>query len=504
VQTVELNSLEGEQVEAPTALVAREVTPSSIGDLQWTSIAVDPALIAAAGIVPSPVGFAAIRSDGQLLLSDDALEWRSVASPFPGRLQEFVLNPFPGPPSPGQVDFSMRTTEGHWGSDDFVTWNRLDIAAVESLPPGLDELMSGPDFLEMGFSSVVETRDGSQLVHADWSIDWRAIALQVGGDSLQQRLDAGAVLAWNSWDPATRIVTPILFANEEDYREAVTALDHNQPYEQPSSGMRIRVSASGSIDDWVVELEDANRNEVIGTITGSLPPLANNEPLTRLAEVTLDDVVEHMALGGGFGGYFVSSGDSWERVEPPPWVSLPGSFPDFVVTDDEIYAYYGRSGSWRSTDGRRWQPLDSALVPTDQSIFAGPGGVLVAAALDVTQPLPGGSMLLRSENGLDWAPPSRPPIFGSDGFWFRDLAATATGFVLVVYDHAAAELAVWTSSDGDTWERVDVPVPFDLPFDVNVYVSVQSSGDAVILAGSRMDGIPAPTTAWIIESLDTQ
>jgi hypothetical protein len=494
--------LDGVVVEAPTDLVTSEVSPSSIGDLQWTAISVDPALLAAGGIVPTPAGFAVVRSDGQLLLSDDAIEWRSVVSPFPGRLNEVrVSGQIPlGPQHPQAAEFLMDTTEGLWVSSDFVTWNLSGTSSRASAPHGLAEWITGPEFLETTFVSDVETPDGAQLVHADWSIDWDTLVLQVGDETLRQRLADGAVLGGNSWDAETGIVTPALYASYEDFDTAMTLGDHNQAYERPPSGVQIRLSISGTVDDWVILLEDVTHGETLGSITGSLPALGPEDPAGRLSRVTLDDTLELLARSGGrLGAAFLLSGDRLELVQPPPWVSLPGSAPKFVVTDDEVYAYYD-SGAWRSADGRTWQALDGDEFPTIHQFFTGPGGVVVAAADPTAAELQGGSVLLRSEDGINWAPPSQPPVLPSDQIWFSHLAAAESGFLYLAYE---TEFAVWTSTDGDIWERVDAPIPVDLGpdprFGPGLAMGVTSSGTVVVLAGERYDGRAAPTTAWIIE-----
>jgi hypothetical protein len=233
-----------------------------------------------------------------------------------------------------------------------------------------------------------------------------------------------------------------------------------------------------------------------------------------LGDLTPDDLMATLAEGERIGTHFVSSGDRWELVELPPWVSIPPTFPKFVTTDTEVYAYYD-SGSSRSSDGRSWQPLDSTQTPTLHGFYPGPGGTLVAAAIEPLRLADGEGfqslqdlqlppVLLRSEDGIHWAPPSQPPTINVDELWFSHLAVTEAGFVLVL-PATEQQLEVWTSTDGDIWEPVDVPIPIDLIQDDNSQVTVQSSGDTVILAPGRYDDLPSPTTAeaLIIERVAT-
>ena len=85
---VVLSMVGGSPIVSDTEVLETVVVPSTIGDLVWTVISVDPALLSTEGIVATPAGFASIGTDGQLLLSDDALEWSAFASPFPDELVE--------------------------------------------------------------------------------------------------------------------------------------------------------------------------------------------------------------------------------------------------------------------------------------------------------------------------------------------------------------------------------------------------------------------------------
>ena len=267
------------------------------------------------------------------------------------------------------------------------------------------------------------------------------------------------------------------------------------------------MSISGTVDDWMIELEDVAAGELLGSITGKLPALGPEDPAGRLSRVTLDDTLELLAgTGGSVGATFLWSGDRLELVEPPPWVSLPGSAPKFVVTDEEVYAYYD-SGVWRSADGRTWQALDADQMPTSHQFFSGPGGVLVAAG-EINNPGLRGSVLLRSDDGIDWAPPSQPPVFTSDDqIWFTHLAAGESGFMFLVYEKT--NFAAWTSTDGDIWERVDPPIPLDsatpVPTPTPLSPSPPRGGTTVVLVGQRFSGEPATATAaWIIETVAAQ
>lgn len=503
VTTVILADLEGTPVGAETIsteIQASEVVASSIGDIRWTAVSVDPRTLAP--ILSTAVGFATVTGDGQLLLSDDAVEWRSVVSPFPGSIDQLFQGNEALMILPGNRYFLNTTEEGgdvvQWISTDFVTWSREGLAAA--IPRGLDDWINGPEFLDIAFGGLydvnVETPEGANLTNMIARVDWEALALQAGGDDLRQRLAEGALFAGVSLDSNTGVVDMNLWASSEERGENQD-LWPNGPQPQPS-GVQFRLSISGDLDGWVVEFEDVATSETLGSIRGSLPGLGPED--APRSDTTLDDVLTALTSHPGISAFFVSSADGLELVDHPPWVSLPGSWPSFVMSDEYLYAYYD-SGSWRSPDGRSWEPLGTDQVPSVHRRVEGPGGVLIAEAFGDLEPGTAGPVILRSEDGIAWAPPGQPPIVVDDGVPVIHLGAADSGFFLIsISDQGVVEQ--WTSVDGDTWERTEPVSELDLsgpdPFGRE---QQSSNGDVVVIT---VDGSQGRSTAWIVEIIPTQ
>ena len=252
--TVTFTDFEGATVGSETfstEIVGTETTPSSIGDLSWTIISGDVPSGDEGGILGTPRGFATVTTDGRLLMSDDAIEWRSVASPFPERVERI---------SEHEGEYYLDTTDNgnqvQWVSNDFVTWSAGGAESSSAASLDVTEWIEGPEFLMMRphqeYRGSSVTPEGTSLVYDQWNIDWRSLALAAGGADLMDRLDNGEVLGRNSWDPATRIVEITIF-------ESVSARDgfsRGRSSTGPeATGVQFRLSVSGTIDDWTVQFE---------------------------------------------------------------------------------------------------------------------------------------------------------------------------------------------------------------------------------------------------------
>jgi hypothetical protein len=133
--------------------------------------------------------------------------------------------------------------------------------------------------------------------------------------------------------------------------------------------------------------------------------------------------------------------------------------------------FSGAPQLWRTNDGSTWSPLDSptwrdALATnTLVSVGAGPSGVVVVGAegrscCTAAQGLP---MIIHSSDGVTWDRLDLPAIFDKAFLW--DVTAFAGGFVIVGRvgeadvvggPPAVGRPAIWTSSDGVTWVAAEV------------------------------------------------
>jgi hypothetical protein len=125
---------------------------------------------------------------------------------------------------------------------------------------------------------------------------------------------------------------------------------------------------------------------------------------------------------------------------------------------------------WRSEDGSTWTLLDNsswreALANnTLRSVAAGPTGVVVVASEGsgfVPQGLP---LIMHSSDGLTWDRLDLSAVFDKAYFW--DVTAYAGGFAIVgrvgepnvraATESAHGVPAAWTSADGVTWVAAEV------------------------------------------------
>ena len=153
-----------------------------------------------------------------------------------------------------------------------------------------------------------------------------------------------------------------------------------------------------------------------------------------------------------------------------------GGIPERLVpVGDSLLAmdhpFSGPPKMWRTEDGATWSPLDSptwrdALATnTLISVAAGPAGVVVVAAegrscCTAQQGLP---MIIHSSDGVTWDRLDLSAVFDKAYFW--DVTAYAGGFAIVGRVGEADVLggppaigrpAAWTSADGVAWVAAEV------------------------------------------------
>lgn len=127
---------------------------------------------------------------------------------------------------------------------------------------------------------------------------------------------------------------------------------------------------------------------------------------------------------------------------------------------------------WRTEDGLSWSPLDSptwreALATNELiSVAAGPTGVVVVAAEGTTAGMnpQGPPLIIHSSDGVTWDRLDLSAVF--DKAYFRDVTAYTGGFVIVGrvgqaevrggIPPAIGKPAAWTSADGVAWVAADV------------------------------------------------
>jgi hypothetical protein len=191
------------------------------------------------------------------------------------------------------------------------------------------------------------------------------------------------------------------------------------------------------------------------------------------------DPLHHSPVSPTSPAFFTSAdGLRWTltQTEDPVIDASQGGIPErLVAVGDSLLAmdrpFSGAPLLWRSTDGTTWSPLDSptwrdALATnTLVSVAAGPRGVVVVGAegrscCTAQQGLP---MILHSSDGLTWDRLDLSAVFDRAFLW--DVTPYPGGFVIVgrtgEADVVGSEPAIgvpaaWTSEDGLTWVAAEV------------------------------------------------
>ncbi len=164
------------------------------------------------------------------------------------------------------------------------------------------------------------------------------------------------------------------------------------------------------------------------------------------------------------------------QAEDPVIDESQGGIPERLVhVGDSLLAmdhpFSGAPKLWRTQDGSSWIPLDSptwreALATNELiSVAAGPTGVVVVATEGTTAGMnpQGPPLIIHSSDGLTWDRLDLSSVFDKAFFW--DVTAYPGGFVIVgrIGDpdvlggpSAVGTPAAWTSADGVTWVAAQV------------------------------------------------
>ncbi len=185
-----------------------------------------------------------------------------------------------------------------------------------------------------------------------------------------------------------------------------------------------------------------------------------------------------------------------------------GSMEDWVLTDEgEVESITARPVVWTSTDGlaweRNWEGNDVTMTmdqyleasPVMQAVASGPDGLLVGVGSAVDDGVSVAAVWTSSDGSTWQRVPHDPATFAGaegEGAWVLDVAAGDSGLAAV--GSAAGTPAVWTSPDGLSWARVaSVDDEFDGSFS-----SVAALGTGFVAAGPHgfADMGEAPLTLW--------
>ena len=225
-----------------------------------------------------------------------------------------------------------------------------------------------------------------------------------------------------------------------------------------------------------------------------------------------------------------SDGDAWELVSHDPVMfGSQGWIADGVATDTGVLAVGmrfddGESGFapavWSSPDGRTWtldwtgavqpvfenqgmaiingngfSPIEAVTVTTEGNLVA------VGSACDVSEAqYECTAAVWVSTDGTDWSrAPHDPAVFASETpggqTVMTGIAAIDETLIAVGTDNGTAAVA-WTSRDGVTWTRLDLPQEMEQTAELSV---IATTADGFLAAGPGWAGAPNQPTAiaWV-------
>jgi hypothetical protein len=213
--------------------------------------------------------------------------------------------------------------------------------------------------------------------------------------------------------------------------------------------------------------------------------------------------------GGGFGAAWTSlDGITWERVDADfgngPLTSVVAGEPLGIVAAGSVSMQGDRDAAvWTSDDGLTWERVDSPAFGEDgdqwiNAVTTGGPGLVAVGGEDSAGDGDIDAAVWTSSDGHEWTRVDDGGVFGSQGLQeMFGVAAGDLGLFAVGSDAGGDwDAAVWTSSNGTTWEQVVVPVS---PDDAGAFDAGQMQAVIVTDSGVVGVGIIAWQTGQVLE-----
>ena len=284
--------------------------------------------------------------------------------------------------------------------------------------------------------------------------------------------------------------------------------------------------------------EDFRQNGVIFTSTDGVTweRLAEDDPDLLLGAILMYGVTE-----GGPGFVAVGMGCEDDNApcpaHPTVWTSVDGTDWDRSAPDLEVFGEIGAmldvissshglvaAGNlqtensdgalvsapavWLSADGLTWEKTwvgdpaaDTTITPAINAVAEGPDGALIAVG---EAEGPAGTLtagMWRSEDGRVWHQVLDPALASASGrgLVLSDVAYGPEGFVAIGTE-GQADPAMWHSSDGASWTRVDTA---DQPFGGSEALSsVTATEGGYLLTGDHGFMTSTSSQVWLWSSPD--
>ena len=411
-------------------IVVSGTTASAIGQLSWTTVEGDASGVPAGVVFEIPSGYGAfdVELDGattsRFWMSADGVRWATAPVPVPaqGRL---------GHGSTSGTHWIWSTEDLRlWRSPDFAAWAQVSLDGVKPpVVPGVKWVTWPASPVALGRTTLLPWYRGGQLAMEDL---------------LGFRLEPG-----ESWELAwSGPPLPLGTARDVFRTRHPQTSDRSGPDPARVRVGSIRVGLEGS----VVTITDADRDIV----------------LTRIDAIALGFDAADLAMGlNGEGGLpevregAVISDRTVQRFDPPAdLVDLFSAQGRFVGIAEDPARRPGSLLIWVSTNGRDWESLGPAALPsapTDAVHFSNvlriggeTGETLMAPVL--IDAADGGQRqeLWSSTDGFTWAMVGEVYRWDGSAAGPRDLFRTLTGGFIAT---GAGGLLV--SPDGADWTAVD-------------------------------------------------
>ena len=229
---------------------------------------------------------------------------------------------------------------------------------------------------------------------------------------------------------------------------------------------------------------------------------------------------EMPCVSGPYPTVWISAdGPSWTRTELEQG-AVTGALTGVLATEYGIVASGAvrepMSGSstalspawWLSTDGSTWSrvwtgdtilDVEPAFQPGASAFELGSDGLIVGVGSALIETGEAIAAVWVSTNGVDWERVERDAVgftsVSGDGVAMLDIAAGSDGFVAVGTD-GGTQAAVWTSNDGWSWNRVDVSDQAVAAATSLSAVTAISDGFVAVGPNGWIDNIERPITVW--------
>jgi hypothetical protein len=208
-----------------------------------------------------------------------------------------------------------------------------------------------------------------------------------------------------------------------------------------------------------------------------------------------------MAGSRGMAVWRSTDGNAWERVPSSPALRgdavpshLVAGAASFIASGFVIPGHADVSPVWESADGRTWQRIRTLQATAATVVGAGDAGWIAGGIAAGAEAAPG---LWWSPDGVEWRRAVVQPAFLGTAAPVT-IARIAGGWLAMGTDRSLEDqprIVLWASTDGQTWQQLQVPGFFDLASGH----TMTEGATTTLVFGERIDPTAASTRgfSWI-------